>query len=105
MWIASPDFRIAPETKAALLEAVEAEDLCYNTDEAAREVMAEKIRRVNGVEVGPENVRITQGLDSFLWLAVRHACDPWHPRGCVDACIPIFHSKKTNSHQWLSKIP
>ncbi len=61
MWIASPDFRIAPEIKAALLEAVEAEDLYYNMDEAAREAMAEKIGRLNGVEVGPENVRITRG--------------------------------------------
>jgi aspartate/methionine/tyrosine aminotransferase len=76
MWLASPDFRIAPEIKEALHDAVEAEDLYYNSDAAAREAMAGKIGRVNGIEVEPENVRITQGLDSFLWLAVRFACEP-----------------------------
>jgi len=74
MFIASPDFPIAPEIKRALIEAVEAEDLYYNLDIRAREAMADKITRVNGVDATSDDVMITQGVDPGIWLAVRHAC-------------------------------
>ena len=76
LWLASPDFRIAPEIKEALHRGVDAEDLYYNSDSAAREAMAEKIRRVNGIEATADDVMIGQGVDSLIWLAVRHACEP-----------------------------
>lgn len=74
LWLASPDFGVAPEIKEALHKAVDDEDLYYNSDLPAREAMAEKIRRVNGVEATPEDVMIVQGVDPIIWLAVRQAC-------------------------------
>jgi aspartate/methionine/tyrosine aminotransferase len=76
LWLASPDFRIAREIKDALISAVKSDDLYYNTDKLAREAMAEKIKRVNKLEVSAEDVMITQGVDPYIWLAVREACNP-----------------------------
>ena len=74
LWIASPDFKIAPEIKEVLHRAVDDEDLYYNMDLKPREAMAEKIGRVNGQEVTPDDVMICQGVEPLLWLAVMHAC-------------------------------
>ncbi|MGD0805273.1 MAG: pyridoxal phosphate-dependent aminotransferase [Candidatus Bathyarchaeia archaeon] len=74
MWIAAPDFPIAPEIKKALHDAVEAEDVFYNTDTAAKVAMAEKITRFNKIHVIPDDVMVIQGVDPSLWLAVKHAC-------------------------------
>ena len=74
MFIAAPDFPVAPEIKAALAKAVEDEDVFYNTDDIAREAMAEKIRRVNGIRAGAGDVMVIQGVDPSLWLAVRQVC-------------------------------
>jgi len=76
MWIAAPDFPIAPEIKKALHDAVEAEDVFYNTDNDARVAMAEKITRFNKIPVTPDDVMVIQGVDPSLWLAVKHACKP-----------------------------
>ena len=76
LWLASPDFRIAPEIKEALHRAVDAEDLYYNSDTAAREAMASKIGRVNGIKVTADDVMIGQGVDALIWLAVKHLCEP-----------------------------
>jgi len=76
LWLANPDFIIAPEIKQALIRAVEASDLYYNNDDMAREAMAEKINRVNNLEVSPSDIMITQGVDPYIWLAVREACNP-----------------------------
>jgi aspartate/methionine/tyrosine aminotransferase len=74
LWLASPDFRIAPEIKDALHKAVEAEDLYYNTDLKPREAMATKIEKVNKLHVVPDDIMIVQGVEPILWLAVMHAC-------------------------------
>ncbi|HIH88376.1 TPA: hypothetical protein HA344_04095 [Candidatus Bathyarchaeota archaeon] len=58
MWIAAPDFPIAPEVKRALRDAVEAEDVFYNTDAAAKAAMAEKIARFNKIAVTSEDVQV-----------------------------------------------
>jgi aspartate/methionine/tyrosine aminotransferase len=76
MWIAAPDFPIAPEIKQGLREAVEAEDVFYNTDNAAKAAMAEKINRFNKIPVTPDDVMVIQGVDPSLWLAAKHACKP-----------------------------
>jgi aspartate/methionine/tyrosine aminotransferase len=76
LWIASPDYPIAPEIKQVLIKAVESEDLYYNSDLVAREAMAEKINRVNRIEVTSDDVMIIQGVDPSIWLALRHACKP-----------------------------
>ena len=74
MWIAAPDFPIAPEVKQALRDAVEAEDVFYNTDTAAKAAMAEKINRFNKISVTPGDIQVIQGVDPSLWLAAKYAC-------------------------------
>jgi len=76
MWIAAPDFPIAPEIKKALHDAIEAEDVYYNTDTVAKVAMAEKISRFNKIPGTPDDVMVIQGVDPSLWLAVKHACKP-----------------------------
>jgi aspartate/methionine/tyrosine aminotransferase len=76
MWIAAPDFPIAPEVKQALRDAVEAEDVFYNTDTAAKAAMVEKITRFNKIKVTPDDVQVIQGVDPSLWLAAKYACKP-----------------------------
>jgi len=74
LWLANPDFLIAPEIKEALISAVNSSDLYYNTDLPAKTAMAEKINRVNKMQVEPSDIMITQGVDPHIWLAVREAC-------------------------------
>jgi aminotransferase len=76
LWIASPDFPIAPEIKQALLDAVEAEDLSYSSDTSTKEAMAEKITRFNKITATPDDVMIIQGVDPSIWLAAHNACRP-----------------------------
>lgn len=76
LWLADPDFPIAPEIKRALINAVQDEDLLYADDKATREAMAEKIKRVNGLDVTADNVMITQGVIPGMWLAIQYACKP-----------------------------
>jgi len=76
MWIAAPDFPLAPEIKQALRDVVESEDVFYNTDAAAKTVMAEKISRFNKMPSTPDDVMVIQGVDPSLWLAARYACKP-----------------------------
>jgi aspartate/methionine/tyrosine aminotransferase len=74
MYLASPDFPILDEIKQVLHKAVEDGDLYYNSDLKPRIAMAEKIKRVNRIEVKPEQVMISQGVEPILWYAVKHAC-------------------------------
>ncbi|MFQ6053269.1 MAG: aminotransferase class I/II-fold pyridoxal phosphate-dependent enzyme [Candidatus Bathyarchaeia archaeon] len=74
LWLADPDFPVAPAIKRALLNAVHDEDLFYNSDRAAREAMAAKIVRRNGLEADADDIMITQGVIPAMWLAIRYAC-------------------------------
>jgi len=76
LWIAAPDFPLAPEVKQALRVALEAEDVFYNTDTAAKEAMAEKITRFNKINVAADDVQVIQGVDPSLWLATKYSCKP-----------------------------
>jgi len=76
LWLADHDFPIAPEIKRALINAVHDEDLFYNDDLKAREAMAKKVVRRNGLEVTADDLMITQGVLPGMWLAVRYACKP-----------------------------
>ncbi len=76
MWIAAPDFPLAPEIKEALHSAIESEDVFYNTDNAAKEAMAKKIRLFNKIQATPDDVMVIQGVDPSIWLAVKQACSP-----------------------------
>ncbi len=74
LWIAEPDFRVHPLIKEALIKAVEEEDLFYSSNEAFCEAAANKIREVNGVDIKPENIYVTQGVLPALWLAIKATC-------------------------------
>ena len=76
MWLASSDFKITPEIKQALHTAVDNEQVFYDTDLEARVAMAEKIGRVNNLEVTEDDVMVVQGVEPILWLAMRQACAP-----------------------------
>lgn len=76
LWLADPDFPIAPEIKRALINAVQDEDLLYSDDRTTREAMAAKIKHVNGLDVTADNVMITQGVIPAMWLAIQYACKP-----------------------------
>lgn len=74
VWLADPDFPIAPQIKRVLINAVHDEDLFYGDDDKAREAMAVKIVDRNGLEVSADDVMVTQGVTPAMWLAIRHAC-------------------------------
>ena len=74
LWLANPDFLIAPEIKEALITAVCSNDLYYNSDQRAREAMVEKILRENKLCATLGDVMLTQGVDPQIWLAIREAC-------------------------------
>ena len=76
MWIAAPDVPIAPEIKQALHDAVNEQNLYYNSDLNAREAMKKKINKTNNIPVETEDIMIIQGVDPSIWFAVKHACKP-----------------------------
>lgn len=76
LWLAEPDFPIAPEIKRALLNAVHDEDLFYGTDKNARDAMASKVTSHNGLDVSADDIMITQGVIPAMWLAIRFSCGP-----------------------------
>jgi len=74
LWIASPDFPIAPEIKKALINAVKNDDVSYTSDASTKQVMVEKIQRFNKIPIKSEDVMIIQGVDPALWLAAHATC-------------------------------
>ena len=73
MWLADPDFPTAPFIKKALINAVQDEDLLYNTDDEAREAMAERVNRKNGFNITKDDIYITQGVNPAMWLAIQNS--------------------------------
>ena len=55
MWIAAPDFPIAPEIKQGLRDAVEAEDVFYNTRRQACTVVPLACTRIRRSPTGPSS--------------------------------------------------
>jgi len=88
LWLADTDFPLNPELKNGLLNAVHDEAVVYGSDVEAREAMAEKLGRVNGVEVTKDEVMVTQGVTPGMWLAVRHACNQGDEVIVTD---PMYH--------------
>ena len=74
LWLADTDFGTPPEIKQALHDAVDKENLFYNfLDRTAETAMAEKIKRVNKVEATKDDIIITPGVITGIWMALRHA--------------------------------
>jgi bifunctional pyridoxal-dependent enzyme with beta-cystathionase and maltose regulon repressor activities len=76
MWIADPDFGVAPEIKEAAIQAIQHEDLHYCDERELLDLLAAKIQAVNGIPVTPSGVVVTQGVIPAMWLACRYACKP-----------------------------
>lgn len=76
LWLADQDYPICPELKEELMKVIEDEYVIYGSDTKAREAIAEKVKRVNKIEVPPDQVMMTQGVIPAMWLAARHACRP-----------------------------
>lgn len=76
LWLADQDYPLCPELKDELRKAIEEEYTVYGSDAKAREAIAEKLKRVNKVEVPPDQIMMTQGVNPSMWLAARHACRP-----------------------------
>ena len=96
LWLADPDFPVAPAIKRELINAVHDENLFYNTDQEAREAMAAKIVRRNGLEATADDIMITQGVIPGMWLAIRYACGPGDEVVVNDpAYFPFFTAIET----------
>ncbi|MBN1682334.1 pyridoxal phosphate-dependent aminotransferase [Candidatus Bathyarchaeota archaeon] len=74
LWIASPDFPIAPEIKNAIITAVNNDDVSYSSDSDTKQLIAEKIQKFNNIPVTPEDIMIIQGVDPGLWLTIHGNC-------------------------------
>ena len=92
MWIAAPDVLIAPEIKEALHNAVNEQNLFYNSNLPARNAMAEKINKTNNIPVEAEDIMIIQGVDPSIWMGVKHACKPGDEVIIND---PTYHTFKS----------
>lgn len=93
LYLADLDFLIADEIKKALHKAVEEEDLFYNSDDAALEAMAKKIRKRNRIEAKEEDVIITQGVIPAMWFSVKSTCEQ---RDEVIINDPMYHHFRTS---------
>ncbi len=76
MWIADTDFGVAPEIKAAVVHAVQHEDLHYSDERELLEMLAAKVQAVNRIPVSSAGVYLMQGVIPAMWLACRYACKP-----------------------------
>ncbi len=98
LWLADLDFPIAPEIKRALINAVQDEDLFYSDDTRTRELLAEKVRRRNGLDVKAENMIITQGVLPAMWLAIQYACKPGDEVIVTDPMYSPFYTAVEITH-------
>ncbi len=73
MWLADPDFATAPMIKKALINAVQDEDLLYNTDDKARAAMAERVNKKNGFKLTKDDIYVTQGVIPAMWLSIQNS--------------------------------
>jgi bifunctional pyridoxal-dependent enzyme with beta-cystathionase and maltose regulon repressor activities len=75
--VADPDFRVAPEIKKAIIQAVESEDFSYKfTETSMEEKCAQKIAEFNKIPAIKEDIHITNGTIPGIWLAQKVACKP-----------------------------
>jgi aspartate/methionine/tyrosine aminotransferase len=67
------DFHTPPHIKQALCKAVEAEDNHYSPSEGIpelRQAIAEKEKRVNGLNLSPDNVLVTEGVSEGIQMVL-----------------------------------
>jgi bifunctional pyridoxal-dependent enzyme with beta-cystathionase and maltose regulon repressor activities len=76
LWLADPDYPLCPELKDEMRKVIEEEYTVYGSDLEARQAISEKIKRVNKLDIPPEQVMMSQGVTPTMWLAIQKACNP-----------------------------
>jgi len=67
------DFTVPPHVKEALCRAVEKDDNCYSPSEGIpelRQAIADKEKRVNNVNIFPQDVLVTEGISEGIQMAL-----------------------------------
>ncbi len=95
MWIADHDFAPPAEVRRAIIEALDQGDVGYADESDVVSMMAEKVRRINSIDVKDKDIYITQGVLPALWLACKYACKPGEEVLVTDPMYyPFFETAK-----------
>jgi aspartate/methionine/tyrosine aminotransferase len=76
LWLADPDYPLCPELKDEMIKVIEEEYTIYGKDLEARDAISNKIKRVNKLDIPPEQIMMSQGVTPLMWLAIQKACNP-----------------------------
>ena len=76
LWLADQDYPLCPEVKQALVQAAKDEYTVYPQDEPVKELVSEKLKRHNKLDIPSSQVMMTQGVIPGMWLSAMHACTP-----------------------------
>ena len=76
LWLADLDYPLCPELKDEMRKIIEEEYTIYGTDTDARIAISEKLKRVNKLDIPPDQVMMSQGVTPTMWLAIQKACVP-----------------------------
>jgi len=76
LWLADLDYPLCPELKDEMRKVIEEEYTIYGTDTDARIAISEKLKRVNKLDIPPDQVMMSQGVTPTMWLAIQKACVP-----------------------------
>ena len=91
LYLAEPDFIIAPEIEEALVDAVRKGALLYHHVPETYVAMVEKIRKKNDVHVEVDDILLTQGVSPGMWLSIIYTCDPGDEVILTDPMYGPFH--------------
>ncbi len=76
LWLADQDYPLCPEVKQALVQAAKDEYTVYPQDEPVKELISEKLKRYNKLDIPETQIMMTQGVIPGMWLSAMHACNP-----------------------------
>lgn len=76
LWLADPDYPLCPELKDEMRKVIEEEYTIYGSDLEARQAISKKLKRVNKLDIPPDQVMMSQGVTPTMWLAIQKACYP-----------------------------
>jgi aspartate aminotransferase len=91
--IGEPDFRTPDHIRLAAIESITREKQIYGPSHGwpwLRELLAEKIERVNGYVVRPENIAITMGGTGGILATLLATISPGDEVLIPDPCWPIY---------------
>src|SRR5712691_8886991 len=92
--IGEPNFSTPEHIRAAARNSVESEILTYGPRAGwpwLLDLLADKIRRVNGYEVDPDNIAIAVGGTGAVQVALLATVGPGDEVLVSDPCWPLYH--------------